>query len=34
MTDKQIANLTLPEILALIKRLLEEVEIRAMELAG
>lgn len=31
MTDEQIARLTLPELIDLIKRLIEEVEIRAMQ---
>ena len=31
MTDDQIAKLTLPELIDLIKRLVEEVEIRAMQ---
>lgn len=31
MTDEQIAKLTLPELIDLIKRLVEEVEIRAMQ---
>ena len=31
MTDEQIARLSLPELLELIKRLIEEVEIRAMQ---
>ncbi len=31
MTDEQIARLTLPELIELIKRLIEEVEIRAMQ---
>ena len=31
MTDEQIAKLTLPELIELIKRLIEEVEIRAMQ---
>lgn len=31
MTDEQIARLTLPELINLIKRLIEEVEIRAMQ---
>lgn len=31
MTDEQIARLTLPELIDLIKRLVEEVEIRAMQ---
>lgn len=31
MTDEQIAQLTLPELIELIKRLIEEVEIRAMQ---
>lgn len=32
MTDEQISRLTLPELIKLIKQLLEEVETRAMEL--
>ena len=32
MSDAQIASLTLSEIIALIKRLTEEIEVRAMEL--
>lgn len=31
MSDEQIARLTLPELIELIKRLIEEVEIRAMQ---
>lgn len=31
MTDEQIARLSLPELLELIKRLIEEIEIRAMQ---
>lgn len=31
MSDEQIAKLTLPELIDLIKRLVEEVEIRAMQ---
>ena len=31
MTDEQITRLTLPELIELIKRLIEEVEIRAMQ---
>lgn len=31
MSDEQIARLTLPELIDLIKRLVEEVEIRAMQ---
>jgi len=31
MSDEQIARLSLPELLELIKRLIEEVEIRAMQ---
>lgn len=31
MTDEQIAKLTLPELIDLIKRLMDEVEIRAMQ---
>ena len=31
MTDDQIAKLTLPELIDLIMRLVEEVEIRAMQ---
>ena len=31
MSDEQIARLTLPELIDLIKRLIEEVEIRAMQ---
>lgn len=33
MTDEEIARLTVPEILALIKRLLEEIELRCMEVS-
>ena len=33
MSDEQIAKLTLPELIELIKRLLEEVEIRAMQVS-
>lgn len=32
MSDKDIAALTLPELLDLIRRLMDEVELRAMEL--
>ena len=32
MTDKEIAKLSLPELVELIKRLLEEVELRYMQL--
>lgn len=31
MTDEQIARLSLPELIEMIKRLIEEVEIRAMQ---
>ena len=31
MSDEQIARLTPPELIELIKRLIEEVEIRAMQ---
>lgn len=31
MSDEQIARLSLPELFELIKRLIEEVEIRAMQ---
>lgn len=31
MTDREIVKLTVPEILDLIRRLLEEIEIRAMQ---
>ena len=33
MSDEQIAKLTLPELIELIKRFLEEVEVRAMEVS-
>ena len=33
MTDKEIASLTLPELLALMRRLMEEIELRCMELS-
>jgi hypothetical protein len=33
MSDEQIAKLTLPELIELIKRLLDEVEIRAMQVS-
>lgn len=33
MSDETIAALTLPELLELIRRLTDEVEIRAMELS-
>lgn len=33
MTDKEIASLTLPELNELIKRLLDELMLRAMELS-
>lgn len=32
MTDEDIAKLTLPELLELIQKLLNEVELRAMQL--
>lgn len=32
MTDEAIAAMTLPELLELIRRLMDEVELRAMEL--
>ena len=32
MNDEDIAKLTLPELIELIQRLLEEVEVRTMEL--
>ena len=32
MTDEQIARMSVPEIVELIKRLSEELEIRAMQL--
>ena len=31
LSDEQMAKLTLPELLDLIKRLLDEVELRAMQ---
>lgn len=31
MSDKDIAAITLPELIDLVKRLLEEIELRAME---
>lgn len=34
MTDEEISRLTISEIKDLIKRLLEEIELRMMELAG
>lgn len=34
MTDEQISKLTISEIKDLIKRLLEEIELRMMEIAG
>ena len=34
MTDEQISKLTISEIKDLIKRLLEEIEFRMMELTG
>jgi len=33
MNDEDIAELTLPELIELIQRLLDEVEVRAMELS-
>jgi hypothetical protein len=33
MTDEDIAKLTSPELIDLIKRLLDEIEIRLMQLA-
>lgn len=32
MNDEDITKLTLPELIELIQRLLEEIEVRAMEL--
>ena len=32
MSDEDIARLTIPELIELIQRLLEEIEVRAMEL--
>lgn len=32
MTDKEIAKLSLPELIELVKRLMEEIELRYMEL--
>lgn len=34
LSDEQIAKLTLPELIEIIRRLLEEIEIRAMQDAG
>lgn len=34
MTDEQISKLTISEIKDLIKRLLEEIELRMMEIVG
>lgn len=34
LSDEQIAKLTLPELLDLIRRLLDEVELRAMQVAN
>lgn len=34
MTDEEISRLTISEIKDLIKRLLEEIELRMMELVG
>ena len=31
MSDKDIAAMTLPELIELVKRLLDEIELRAME---
>ena len=31
MTDEDIAKLTLPELIELVQRLLDDVEVRAME---
>lgn len=31
MSDEQIARLTLPELIELLRRITEEIEIRAME---
>lgn len=31
MSDEQIGKLTMPELIELIKRLLDEIEIRSME---
>lgn len=33
MSDEQISRMTLPEIIELIKRLIEEIEVRAMLLS-
>lgn len=33
MSEEQIAKMTLPELIELIQRLLEEIEVRAMELS-
>jgi hypothetical protein len=33
MTDKEIASLTIPELIELIKRLLDELMVRYMELS-
>ena len=33
MSDKDIAAITLPELIDLVKRLLYEIELRAMELS-
>lgn len=33
MSDKDIAAITLPELTELVKRLLDEIELRAMELS-
>ena len=33
MSDKDIAALALPELIELVKRLLDEIELRAMELS-
>lgn len=34
LSDEQIAKLTLPELIEIIRRLLEEIEIRTMQVAG
>ena len=33
MTDEQIGRLTIPELLELVRRLIDEIEIKSMEVA-
>lgn len=34
MSDEQLARMTLPELILLLQRVAEEIEMRAMEAAG